>query len=179
MQVTLSKNPSLNLKQTALVALFAILTATGAQIEIPLWPVPITMQTTMVLLSGTLLGARLGMYSQLLYLASGLFLPVFAGGGLGPATLLGPTGGFLLAFPLVAFLAGSLVSSKRSLIQNYGAVALSSLAMFAIGVSWLKMLFGLSWADAALQGFVPFIFGDMIKSGIVASAVSLKGKLAK
>ncbi|ACF13437.1 BioY protein [Chloroherpeton thalassium ATCC 35110] len=179
MQAILSKNPSLNLKQVLLVGLFAMLTAVGAQIEIPLWPVPITMQTTMVLLSGALLGARLGMLSQLVYLSSGLFLPVFAGGSFGIATLLGPTGGFLLAFPLVAFLAGASVSANGSFVKNFSGIVVSSFVMFAVGVSWLKMLFGLSWAEAALQGFVPFIIGDLIKSGIVASSVSLKGKLTK
>ena len=92
---------------------FAILTAIAAQLTIPLKPVPFTLQVMFVLLAGALLGAKNGAYSQLLYLALGVTgFPVFAQtgeGGFGFAQLFGPTGGYLLAFPIAAFLTGYLV----------------------------------------------------------------------
>ena len=95
---------------------FAALTAAGAQIEIPNSPVPFTLQTLFVLLSGALLGPRLGTVSMLAYLGAGAAgLPVFSSFGFGVARLLGPTGGYLLAFPAAAFVAGSLSGSVRPL----------------------------------------------------------------
>src|SRR6185503_16683422 len=98
--------------------LFAALTAIGAQIEIPNAPVPYTLQTLFVLLSGALLGPRYGAASMLLYLAAGaLGLPVFSSFGFGAARLLGPTGGYLLAFPAASFATGYLAGERPTFIR--------------------------------------------------------------
>ena len=104
---------------------FTILTAIAAQVTIPVKPVPFTLQTMMVLLAGAFLGAKNGAYSQLLYLALGAAgLPVFAHTpevGIGLARLIGPTGGYLLAFPIAAFLVGYIIEKN----QKYITVVLS------------------------------------------------------
>ncbi|HEX5726724.1 MAG TPA: biotin transporter BioY, partial [Longimicrobiaceae bacterium] len=100
--------PSRTARRVIGVVAFAAATAFGAKVAIPLpgTPVPFTLQPLFVLLAGAVLGARLGAASQALYLAAGVAgLPVFAAGG-GAAYLLGPTGGYLLAYPLAAWLAG-------------------------------------------------------------------------
>ena len=102
-------NISLLVRDLALATLFAALTALGAQIAVrlPFSPVPVTLQVLMVIGCGLILGSRRGLTSQLTYLAAGVLgLPVFAGGTGGPAVILGPTGGYLLAFPVAAFAAG-------------------------------------------------------------------------
>ena len=93
--------------QAGWVLLFAAATAAGSRLEIPHVPVPFTLQTLAVLLAGAFLGARNGAFSQAAYLLAGVAgLPVFAGGSWGAALLLGPTGGYLLAFPLAALVVG-------------------------------------------------------------------------
>src|SRR5919204_4882542 len=110
-------------ERAAAVAFVTVLTAAAAQISIPLpfTPVPFTFQPMVVLLGGAALGARLGMASQLLYLALGLAgLPVFAASPMlpqGAARLLGPTGGYLVSYPLAAWLTGAL--AERGLDRGY------------------------------------------------------------
>ncbi len=168
----------------ASVLLVTLLTAAAAQVSIPLpfTPVPFTLQPMIVLLGGAVLGARLGAASQLLYLAAGLAgLPVFAASPLlppGVARLLGPTGGYLLAYPFAAALTGLL--AERGLDRRYfGAVtamALGLVVIFAGGVAWLavvqnplKSAVGL---DTALRtGFYPFIPADVFKVFIAAAVM--------
>ena len=97
-------------------ALFAALTGSVAWFNIPLpfTPVPITLQTLMVLLSGTILGAELGGLAMIIYLLLGAIgLPVFAGGSSGFGALLGPTGGYLLSYPIAAFVIGKMIQMKK------------------------------------------------------------------
>src|SRR5260370_35162660 len=95
-------------RQVGLVIGFSLLTALAAQIVIPIGPVPITGQTFAVLLTGALLGSRLGAMAMLAYLIEGASgLPFFALGHFGLATFLGPTGGYLVAFPAAAFVTGA------------------------------------------------------------------------
>ncbi len=122
-----------------------VLTAAAAQVSIPLpfTPVPLTLQPMVVLLGGAALGSRLGMASQVLYLAAGLAgLPVFAASPLlpqGPLRLLGPTGGFLMAYPLAAFLTGWLAERgfDRRYLTSVVAMAAGLALIFACGVTWL------------------------------------------
>ncbi|MBC8044988.1 MAG: biotin transporter BioY [Rhizobacter sp.] len=180
MELTLSKNSSRTFaEQTFLVLLFAGLTAAGAMVEIPLWPVPVTMQTCFVLMSGALIGSRLGAISQIVYLAAGIFLPVYSGGATGIATLLGPTGGYLFSFPVAAFVCGWLVKNETQLAKIFAFVLLASVINFTMGVVWLKISLALSWQTAMMQGVVPFIVGDLIKCGIVAAAASVKQRFIK
>jgi len=102
------------LTQLLWITTFAVATALGARVEIPHYPVPFTLQTMVVLLAGAFLGARNGAYSQILYLGAGLIgLPVFAGGAFGFMKIAGPTGGYLLAFPIAAAAAGYLVRMHK------------------------------------------------------------------
>src|SRR5580765_3190197 len=156
------------------------LTAIAAQISIPLpfTPVPFTFQPMVVLLGAAALGPRLGMSSQVLYLALGFAgLPVFAASPMlpqGAARLLGPTGGYLMAYPFAAFAAGWL--AQRGFDRRYVTAVLAMLCglavVFAGGILWLtiasKPSIGLSGALAA--GFVPFIVPDLLKL-LVAAAV--------
>jgi biotin transport system substrate-specific component len=150
---------------------FALLTTLGGYLEVPLpgSPVPVTMQTLFVSLSGLLLGARLGAGAQALYvLAGALGAPVFAGGGLGAGHLMGPTGGYLLAFPAAAAVTGALahrIPARGSLFDAVRlalAIFLGTLVVFAGGVAQLTLLTG--DAGTALRvGLVPFIAGDIAK----------------
>lgn len=163
------------------VALFALLTALGAyaSVPLPLTQVPVTLQTLFVLLSGALLGARLGAASQLTYLAGGMAgLPIFSGGGAGAAWLLGPTGGYLLAYPLAAWLVGALGGTAAvseggrpwaaavAVLRLGAALVLGAAVILASGAAWLSVLLG-SLAAAIQAGVLPFLFGDTLKLLVV------------
>jgi biotin transport system substrate-specific component len=161
------------LRDTLLVFLASVVTALAARIEIPLpWtPGPVTGQTFAVLLSGAVLGARRGFLAQALYLAEGAGgLPVFAGGAAGIAKILGPTGGYLMAFPLAAAITGFLAERgwDRRFVSTYAALLLGSAVIFASGLLWLSRFVP---ADRlAAVGLLPFIPGDLLKSALAAGA---------
>ena len=151
---------------------FSLLTAVMAQIEIrvPFLPVPFTGQTFAVLLSGAVLGSRRGFASQMVYLAQGAAgLPVFAGGAFSVAYLLGPTGGYLMAFPVAAGLAGWLVErgASRGILRLAGALFAASLVILISGTAWLGMTAGLSFGQASRVGLLPFLAGDVVKIALV------------
>ena len=155
------------------VAFVTVLTAIAAQISIPLpfTPVPFTFQPMVVLLGGAALGARLGMTSQILYLALGIAgLPVFAASATlphGAARLLGPTGGYLMSYPFAAWVAGHLAERgfDRRYVTSVIAMAAGLVVVFAGGVMWLGFVVepsrGIGGALAA--GFVPFVLPDLVK----------------
>lgn len=161
------------LRDAVLILAASVITALAAQIAIPLpWsPVPLTGQTFAVLLSGAALGARRGFLAQVVYLAGGaLGLPFFAGGAAGVVKLLGPTGGYLMAFPFAAALTGFLAERgwDRRFFTTYAALLLGSAVIFAGGLSWLARF--LPADQLLMSGLLPFIPGDLIKSAF-ASAV--------
>jgi len=151
---------------------FGLLTALLAQIEIrlPYTPVPLTGQTFAVLLSGAVLGSRRGFASQALYLAAGAAgMPVFAGGASTIFHMLGPTGGFLFAFPFAAGLTGWLVeqgASRRAWTLALALLAADALILIS-GASWLSGFFHVPLRQAALLGFYPFLIGDVLKVSLV------------
>ena len=160
-----------------------VLTAAAAQISIPLpfTPVPLTLQPMVVLLGGAALGSRLGFSSQVLYLLAGLAgLPVFAASPLlpqGALRLIGPTGGFLLAYPLAAFVAGRLAERgfDRRYLSSVAAMAAGLAIIFASGLSWMTMLLapvaGAQAFQTALRtGLYPFVLVDLVKL-LVAGAI--------
>jgi len=162
------------------VAFVTILTAVAAQISVPLpfTPVPFTFQPMVVLIGAAALGARLGAASQVLYLALGLAgLPVFAASSVlppGAARLLGPTGGYLMSYPLAAFVAGAL--AERGFDRRYWtaviAMACGLAVIFAGGVFWLAAFVQARGLAAALAvGFYPFIVGDFVKLLIAAGVM--------
>jgi biotin transport system substrate-specific component len=159
-----------------LVVVFSVLIALSAQIVIrlPFTPIPITMQTLTVLLTGMLLGSRLGMITLVTYLVEGVIgLPVFTQWGSGIAHLAGPTGGYLIGFVFAAGLVGFL--AERGWDRRRGttllAMILGNLVIYAFGVGWLSTFLGLGPAIA--KGMLPFLIGDAIK--IALAVVALPG----
>jgi biotin transport system substrate-specific component len=167
-------------EQAGAVLFVTILTAVAAQISIPLpfTPVPFTFQPMVVLLGAAALGPRLGMASQILYLALGFAgLPVFAASPLlpqGAARLLGPTGGYLMAYPFAAFVAGWLAARgfDRRYLTAFVAMICGLAIVFAGGILWLTMAStpSIGLTGALATGFVPFIIPDLLKL-LVAAAV--------
>jgi biotin transport system substrate-specific component len=157
------------------VLFMAALTAAAAQISIPLpfTDVPFTFQPMVVLIGGLALGPRLGVASQVLYLAAGIAgLPVFAASPVlppGAARLLGPTGGYLMAYPLAALVTGYL--GARGFDRRYLTSLLAMLAglvvVFAGGLAWLSLLVGPQ--TALVTGFYPFVVKDTIKLALAAA----------
>jgi len=165
---------ALTLRRVIGVALGALLVALAAQVSVPvpLSPVPMTLQPLAVLVVGGVLGAGGGLAALVTYLMMGIAgLPVFAGGSSGIVHLIGPTGGYLLAFPLAAGLVGALANRGQGSLRVLVACALGMALIHIGGVAQLALLGG----DPALAfrvGFVPFFTGDLIKVGL-ASAVTL------
>jgi biotin transport system substrate-specific component len=167
----------------------AALTAAASQVSVPLpfTPVPFTLQPMIVLLGGAVLGARLGMTAQVLYLAAGIAgLPVFAFAPelpQGAARLLGPTGGYLMAYPFAAYVAGALAGRglDRRYFSSLVAMAAGLAVIFACGVTWLT-LFGpgadaRSLNQALATGFYPFVLADTIKLCLAAAVMPAAWRL--
>jgi biotin transport system substrate-specific component len=158
--------------RAAAVLFVAVLTVVAAQVSIPLpfTPVPFTLQPMVVLLGGAALGARLGLTSQVLYLTAGIAgLPVFAASPVLPqgiARLLGPTGGYLMSYPLAAFIAGYLAERglDRRYLTSIAAMAAGLAVVFACGVAWMAWGVPSLGMNASLgAGFYPFIAADILK----------------
>jgi biotin transport system substrate-specific component len=155
-----------------LVVAFSAFVALSARVAIPWWPVPMTLQPLAVLFTGAVLGSRRGALALLLYLAEGAVgLPVFAGGA-GVAYMLGPTGGYLASYPVVAGLVGWLAERgwDRRLVWTAAAMTLGLLVIYAFGVAWLAGLLG-DLETALVQGMLIFIPGDLIKIAIATLAL--------
>lgn len=153
-----------SLAQTFWISTFALLTAVGAQIEIPHQPVPYTFQTFFVLLAGALLGPRNGFISMAMYLSLGaLGMPVFSGTGFGLARILGPTGGYLLAFPIAALVVGYLVPAKEHLAWIFASMFVGLLIIFSLGTVQLNLVYFNNWSSAFQAGFLIFSGWDLLK----------------
>ncbi len=165
-------------RKAVAVGLGALVVALSAQVAVPVpfSPVPMTLQPLAVLAVGGLLGAAGGLSALVLYLLLGaLGLPVFAGGGSGALHLVGPTGGYLLAFPLAAGLTGAVVGGEtRSVLRVLLACVLGMVVIHVGGVAQLALLGG----DPALAfriGFIPFLTGDLVKVGLAAALILTAG----
>jgi len=161
----------------------SLLIAVSAQFQVPMYPVPMTMQSFAVLVIGMAYGARLGFATVLLYLAEGaLGLPVFAGFKGGAPHLIGPTGGYLVGFALAAGLVGWLAERgwDRSLLRTFAAMMAGKVVIFLFGVGWLATLIGTE--KAIVLGFLPFIYGILLKvalaMAVLPGAWSLLGRRA-
>jgi biotin transport system substrate-specific component len=169
------------LQRWGAVAFVTVLTVVAAQLslQLPFTPVPFTLQPMVVLVGAAALGSRLGAASQLAYLALGVAgLPVFAASPAlpqGVSRLLGPTGGYLMAYPFAAFATGWL--AERGLDRRYLtavlAMACGLAVVFAGGLSWLALYVqpARGWAGALNAGFYPFIAADLVKL-LVAACVT-------
>lgn len=150
---------------------FALLMAVCAQATVPMAPAPMTLQTFAVLLAGAVLGSWRGAAAALLYLAIGAVgLPVFADGAGGLAHFRGPTGGYLLAFPLAAGLVGALAGRPRFRPPWAAATLILAghLLILAIGTAWLATFVG--GREALDAGLTPFLIGAVVKSVAVVPA---------
>jgi biotin transport system substrate-specific component len=161
-------------RQALLVLGGVLLVAIAAQAAIPLpgTPIPLTLQGPAVLLAGVLLGPRLGATSLVLYLLLGAAgLPVFAPvAPPGLARLFGPSGGYLLAFPAAAAMAGQVVDDGKSWIRIYAGLLAGLLVIYAGGLAQLMVLTGSAQAAAQL-GSTPFIAADLAKLAITGLMV--------
>jgi biotin transport system substrate-specific component len=164
------------LRALLLALLGSALLTISAKFEVPFYPVPMTMQTLVVLLLGMAFGARLATATVLLYLAEGAAgLPVFAGTperGIGIAYMLGPTGGYLVGFVLSAAITGWLTERRRDWQALMLAVTAGSIVVFIPGILWLAHLIGFEQSIA--HGLMPFLWGTLVK-GAIAIALGMAG----
>ena len=161
----------LSTRDLIITALFTALTSVGGFISIPLGPVPITLQTLFVVLSGLILGGKLGAISQITYVILGLIgLPVFSGGSGGLTSVVSPTFGFLLSFIVAAYVIGKLTEKNKSISRIISSVILGSFIIYIIGVPYFYFIFtnylgkSINFYSALKYSCIPFIPGDIIKA---------------
>jgi len=164
----------LTTREIAVAALFTALLAVSAFIAIPVGSVPFTLQVFVVLLTGMVLGPRLGLLSVLAYLVLGLLAPVYAGGASGLGVLFGPTGGYLWGFLPAVVVSGAVAGvGARTLPRLLLAGAAGLVPIYALGATWLAMQLDLSPSTAVLTGVVPFLWIDLVKA--LGSALTARG----
>jgi biotin transport system substrate-specific component len=169
-------------RSVSLAVVFSLLTALAAQIVIPIGPVPITAQTFVVLLTGALLGSRLGAMAMIMYLFEGAVgLPFFYGGGNGLAHLFGPTGGYLVAFPAAAFITGAFAENgwDKRFISAVAAMAVGSIVILLAGWAWFAVVMHTPLPAAFMVSVAPHIAGDVIKIFLAAAAMPAGWALLK
>ena len=160
--------------KAALVVFGSLLLAASAQFKIPLYPVPVTGQTLVVLLIGMTYGLRLGAITIAAYLFEGaLGLPVFAGGAAGAAVLMGPTGGYLFGFLLAGAAMGYLAERGmgRTVDSTIVAMLIGNFVIYLCGASWLANFIGFGQAIAA--GVLPFLYGDVLNLVVAVGLMPL------
>ena len=157
------------LKRISIVLFGTLLLTISAKIKVPFYPVPMTMQTFVVVLIGITLGWKLGLATVFAYLFEGAIgLPVFAGTpekGIGISYMVGPTGGYLVGFLSSVFIAGFVNLNKNIIIKFY-LISLSILAIYITGVPWLAYLAG--WEVAYIWGIKNFVLAEIFKISILA-----------
>lgn len=169
-------------KELSLVAMFTALTAIGAFISFPIGPVPITLQSLFVILSGIVLGPKLGALSQVVYISLGLIgVPIFAGLTGGPQTIMKPSFGFIIGFVFASFIVGKIsnptkpISNKRIFIASLAG----TITIYLFGLPYMYYILniimekGLSFIQVFNIGCLLFLPGDFIKL-IIASLVGVK-----
>ncbi|MDO6354039.1 biotin transporter BioY [Caloramator sp. CAR-1] len=154
----------MHVKNVTKIALFAAILSVLSFVFIPIGTVPITLQTLGVFLASLLLGAKDGALAVLIYILLGAVgLPVFAGGRGGFEVLIGPTGGYLMSFPIAAYILGKGVKFNNKIFDML-IVILCVFIIYAIGVPYLKYVTGMDFKKALKIGMIPFIIPDIIKS---------------
>jgi biotin transport system substrate-specific component len=169
-------------RSVSLAVVFSLLTALAAQIVIPIGPVPITGQTFAVLLTGALLGSRLGAIAMIVYLGEGAIgLPFFYGGHGGLAHLFGPTGGYLLAFPAAAFITGAFAENgwDKRFLSAVAAMAVGSILILAAGWAWFSVLMHTESIAAFKLSVAPHLVGDVVKIVLAAAVLPTGWALLK
>ncbi|MEL6504108.1 MAG: biotin transporter BioY [Pseudomonadota bacterium] len=164
----------------ALVVVGTAIMALAAKIQVPFFPVPMTLQTLAVFAIAAAYGRNLAVATMLLYLAEGAMgLPVFAGPEAGVAYMMKGTAGYLVGFVVAAAIIGE--AADRGISQRpvtmFGVIVAADVIVFALGFAWLSTLIG---AEKAWQfGVVPFVLGDLFKIALATAAIALGWKLLK
>lgn len=159
-----------------LIVAFTGLMALGAQINVPMVPVPMTMQTFAILLAGAVLGPWRGTAAVLLYLAAAAAgLPILSDGASGLAPFSGPTAGYLFAFPVAAALVGAMFERARKSVPQVGLMIAAHILILTMGAGWLATSIGLT--DALTYGAAPFLVGMVVKSVLVVATARLIARL--
>ena len=175
MEYAARTSSSARTRNLVITALLAAMMAGTSWISVPFGPVPVTLQTTFVLLAGLLLSPGWAAVSMALYLALGaLGLPVFSAGQGGVGVLFGPTGGFLWAFPVAAAsvsavfrgLGGPSSTGPRWVARAAAAVFVGEVVIYAIGIPWLVQQTGMQVVQALAVALVPFLLPDALKAVI-------------
>lgn len=164
------KKNKLTTRDLCIIAIMAAITAVMSQLSIPMpLGVPITMQTFAVILTGIMLGSKNGCISMVIYLLLGAVgLPVFASFKGGFQNLIGPTGGFLLSFPLMAFLSGLAMEHREKKTVFCSLIAAGLLANYAIGIAVFCIVTGSPVMTGFTACVLPFIPTDLIKTVLAA-----------
>lgn len=176
----LARPAPLSIRRVVAVGVAALVVAASAQVAVPVpfSPVPMTLQPLAVIVIGALLGPAAGAAALVVYLMAGVAgLPVFSAGRAGAAWLVGPTGGYLLAFPVAAAIVGAIAREREGrvpLLRLLVALAAGMAVIHAGGVAHLALLGG-DPAVAFRIGFVPFLSGDLLKIGLAAAIVLSAG----
>jgi biotin transport system substrate-specific component len=169
-------------RTVGLVIVFSLFIAAAAQFAIHIGPIPITGQSFAVLLTGALLGSRLGAAAVIAYLIEGaLGLPFFAGGGSGIVRFLGPTGGYLVAFPAAAYVTGAFAEYgwDKKYLSAAAAMAIGSAVIFLGGWAWFAVLTNTPPVAAFQIAVLPFLPGDVIKIALAAAVLPTGWTLLK
>ena len=160
--------------QGGAILLGSLFLAACSWISVPMVPVPVTMQTFGFLVLGAMCGWRLAFSASIVYLAEGaLGLPVFAGGAAGAHHLLGPTGGYLISFPLAAAFIGYLAEKGWTvgILRSLGVMLLGHGFILTMGTAYLATKIGVDHALAV--GFAPFLLGSILKSALASSIIAV------
>lgn len=159
------KTRKLTTKDIALIGLMAAVMCLAAPFSVPIGPVPISLATLVIYFTIYLLGAASGTISCLIYLLLGLVgLPVFSGFTSGPEKLLGPTGGYLIGYLLMALVGGIFVDRyRKNILLQFLGLVLGTAACYILGTAWLAWQASLSLKAALWAGVIPFIPGDLVK----------------
>ena len=169
-------------RSVGLVIVFSLFIAACAQFSIQIGPVPITGQSFAVLLTGALLGSRLGAAAVIAYLIEGaLGLPFFAGGGSGIVRFFGPTGGYLVAFPAAAFITGAFAEQgwDKKYLTAVAAMGIGSVVILLGGLAWYSVLTNTPVVTAFQIATLPFLPGDVIKIALAAAVLPTGWALLK
>jgi biotin transport system substrate-specific component len=169
------------LRNAVLAVVGSLIVAVAAQINIPMVPVPMTLQTLAVLGVGAAYGSRLGAATLALYALEGAFgLPVFAQMKAGTAVIAGPTGGYIIGFILAAALLGYLAEQgwSRSMPRMLAASLLGAIVLYVPGLIWLHQ-FADGWSQTFEWGITPFVLGDIVKAAIATLGFKAAWSLSK